>query len=550
MPSTHEVTNQVPPLTGYDVSADPALLEGLRREGAGWAEGEVRELGVLAGGEQAQEWGRSAERNSPVLHTHDRYGHRVDEVEFHPYWHELMTVAVRHGLHGTPWRDERPGAHVARAAKVFVWGQADPGHLCPVSMTYAAVPALRAQPDLAAVYEPLLTSPFYDFGLREPTSKRGIIAGMSMTEKQGGSDVRANTTRAVPTGEDGFYALTGHKWFTSAPMSDVFLTLAQAPGGLSCFLVPRVLPDGSRNAIRLQRLKDKLGNRSNASSEIEYEGALGRLVGEEGRGVATIIRMVNMTRLDCAISSASGMRQGLVQAVHHATYRSAFGARLVDQPLMTNVLADLAVEAEAATIAGLRLAGAVDRAAAGDADEELLRRIGLAVTKYWVCKRAPAHAAEALECLGGNGYVEDSGLPRLYRESPLPSIWEGSGNVAALDVLRAMGRQPHAVEAFFAEVDRAAGADRRLDAATARLRKELADLGDPASLQYRARRLVEHMALVLQGSLLVRHGHPAVADAFCASRLDGDWGVAFGTLPPGLDTTAIIERGRPMTAAA
>ncbi|MGW0466667.1 acyl-CoA dehydrogenase family protein [Streptomyces sp. NPDC003027] len=548
MPTTHEVTNQVPPLTGYDVSADPALLEGMRREGAGWAEAEVRELGVLAGGEQAQEWGRSAERNSPVLHTHDRYGHRVDEVEFHPYWHELMTVAVRHGLHGAPWRDERPGAHVARAAKVFVWGQADPGHLCPVSMTYAAVPALRAQPDLAAVYEPLLTSPFYDFGLREPTSKRGIIAGMSMTEKQGGSDVRANTTRAVPAGEDGWYALTGHKWFTSAPMSDVFLTLAQAPGGLSCFLVPRVLPDGSRNAIRLQRLKDKLGNRSNASSEIEYEGALGRLVGEEGRGVATIIRMVNMTRLDCAISSASGMRQGLVQAVHHATYRRAFGARLVDQPLMTNVLADLAVEAEAATIAGLRLAGAVDRAAAGDADEELLRRIGLAVTKYWVCKRAPAHAAEALECLGGNGYVEDSGLPRLYRESPLPSIWEGSGNVAALDVLRAMGRQPHAVEAFFAEVDRAAGADRRLDAATARLRKELADLGDPAALQYRARRLVEHMALVLQGSLLVRHGHPAVADAFCASRLDGDWGVAFGTLPPGLDTAAIIERGTPAAA--
>ncbi|MGW2016975.1 acyl-CoA dehydrogenase family protein [Streptomyces sp. NPDC001927] len=549
MPATHEVTNQVPPLSGYDVSADPALLEGLHREGAGWAEAEVRELGVRAGSKEAQEWGRLAERHSPVLHTHDRYGHRVDEVEFHPYWHELMTVAVRHGLHGAPWRDERPGAHVARAAKVFVWGQADPGHLCPISMTYAAVPALRAEPGLAEVYEPLLSSPFYDFGLREPTSKAGIIAGMSMTEKQGGSDVRANTTRAVPTGEDGFYALTGHKWFTSAPMSDVFLTLAQAPGGLSCFLVPRVLPDGTRNAIRLQRLKDKLGNRSNASSEIEYEGALGRLVGEEGRGVATIIRMVNMTRLDCAVSSASGMRQGLVQAVHHATHRSAFGARLIDQPLMTNVLADLAVEAEAATIAGLRLAGAVDRAAAGDADEELLRRIGLAVTKYWVCKRAPAHAAEALECLGGNGYVEDSGLPRLYRESPLPSIWEGSGNVAALDVLRAMGRQPQAVEAFFAEVDRASGADHRLDAATARLRKDVGDLGDdPAALQYRARRLVERMALVLQGSLLVRHGHPAVADAFCASRLDSDWGIAFGTLPPGLDTASIISRATPQQA--
>ncbi|MFD7574876.1 acyl-CoA dehydrogenase family protein [Streptomyces sp. NPDC059810] len=545
MPTTHEVTNQVPPLTGYDVSADPALLEALRREGAGWAEAEVRELGARAGGAQAQDWGRLAERHSPVLHTHDRHGHRIDEVEFHPHWHDLMDVAVRHGLHGAPWRDERPGAHVARAAKVFVWGQADAGHLCPVSMTYAAVPALRAQPELAEVYEPLLTSSSYDFGLRVPTEKRGIIAGMSMTEKQGGSDVRANTTRAEPTGEPGLYALTGHKWFTSAPMSDVFLTLAQAPGGISCFLVPRVLPDGSRNAIRLQRLKDKLGNRSNASSEIEYEGALGRLVGEEGRGVATIIRMVNMTRLDCAISSASGMRLGLVQAVHHATHRDAFGARLVDQPLMRNVLADLAVEAEAATLAALRLAGAVDRATRGDAQEEQLRRLGLAVTKYWVCKRAPAHAAEALECLGGNGYVEDSGLPRLYRESPLPSIWEGSGNVAALDVLRAMARQPQAVEAFFAEVELGAGADRRLDAAVAGLRKDLAGLGDPDAAAYGARRLVERLALVLQGSLLVRHGNPAVADAFCASRLDGDRGLAFGTLPAGVDTAAIIARSGP-----
>ncbi|MEU2075300.1 MULTISPECIES: acyl-CoA dehydrogenase family protein [unclassified Streptomyces] len=550
MPTTHEVTNQVPPLTGYDVSADPALLEALRREGAGWAEAEVRELGARAGGAQAQDWGRLAERHSPVLHTHDRHGHRIDEVEFHPHWHDLMDVAVRHGLHGAPWRDERPGAHVARAAKVFVWGQADAGHLCPVSMTYAAVPALRAQPELAEVYEPLLTSSSYDFGLRVPTEKRGIIAGMSMTEKQGGSDVRANTTRAVPTGEPGLYALTGHKWFTSAPMSDVFLTLAQAPGGISCFLVPRVLPDGSRNAIRLQRLKDKLGNRSNASSEIEYEGALGRLVGEEGRGVATIIRMVNMTRLDCAISSASGMRLGLVQAVHHATHRDAFGARLVDQPLMRNVLADLAVEAEAATLAALRLAGAVDRATRGDAEEEQLRRLGLAVTKYWVCKRAPAHAAEALECLGGNGYVEDSGLPRLYRESPLPSIWEGSGNVAALDVLRAMARQPQAVEAFFAEVELGAGADRRLDAAVAGLRKDLAGLGDPDAAAYGARRLVERLALVLQGSLLVRHGNPAVADAFCASRLDGDRGLAFGTLPAGVDTAAIIARSGPDAVSA
>ncbi|TWF95472.1 acyl-CoA dehydrogenase family protein [Saccharopolyspora dendranthemae] len=539
MPATHEVTNQVPQLVDHDVADNPVLLEGLRREGAGWAEREVRELGVLAGSSQVQEWGRLVEENPPVLRAHDRYGHRVDEVEFHPHWHDLMTVATGNGLHAAPWQEERVGAHVARAAKMYVWGQTDPGHLCPISMTYAAVPALRAEPALAATYVPLLASPHYDYGLREPTGKRGLIAGMSMTEKQGGSDVRANTTAATPAADG--HVLTGHKWFTSAPMSDVFLTLAQAPGGLSCFLVPRVLPDGSRNAIHLQRLKDKLGNRSNASSEIEYDGAVGHLVGDEGRGVATIIQMVNMTRLDCAIGSASGMRLGVVQAVHHAAHRRAFGELLIDQPLMANVLADLAVESEAATIAGMRLAGAVDRAAAGDAQEELFRRIGLAVTKYWVCKRAPAHAAEALECLGGNGYVEESGMPRLFRESPLPSIWEGSGNVAALDALRAMAKQPECVEAYFAEVEQAFGADERLDLAISQLRKELGDFDD---VQHRARRIVELMALVLQGSLLHRHGHPAVADAFTASRLDRDWGVAFGTLPSGVDTRAIIDRVR------
>ncbi len=540
MSATHEVTNQVPPLVDRDVAADPALLDGLRREGAGWAEGEVRELGVLAGSAQVHEWSRLVEENPPALRTHDRFGHRVDEVEFHPHWHDLMRVAVDHGMHAAPWQEERVGAHVARAAKMYVWGQTDPGHLCPISMTYAAVPALRVDPELAATYVPLLASPVYDYGLSEPTGKRGLIAGMSMTEKQGGSDVRANTTTARPSG-DGGYVLTGHKWFTSAPMSDVFLTLAQAPGGLSCFLVPRVLPDGSRNAMRLQRLKDKLGNRSNASSEIEYDGALGRLVGEEGRGVATIIQMVNMTRLDCAVGSAAGMRLGTAQAVHHATHRRAFGELLIDQPLMVNVLADLAVESEAAVVAGMRLAGAVDRAAAGDAQEELLRRIGLAVTKYWVCKRAPAHAAEALECLGGNGYVEESGMPRLFRESPLPSIWEGSGNVAALDALRAMAKQPECVDAYFAEVELASGADSRLDRAIAQVHKELSDFGD---IQHRARRIVELMALVLQGSLLHRHGHPAVADAFTASRLDRDWGVGFGTLPSGVDSKAIIERAR------
>jgi putative acyl-CoA dehydrogenase len=538
MPSTHEVTNQVPPLVGHDVADYPPLLESLAREGAEWAVEEVHELGRRAGSAQAQEWGRLAEKNIPVLHTHDRYGNRIDEVEFDPAWHQLMTVAVEAGIHATPWADDRAGAHVARAAKEFVWTATDPGHICPISMTYAVVPALRANADLAATYEPLLTSTSYDFGLRSPATKGGLIAGMSMTEKQGGSDVRANTTTATPS-SDGTYSLVGHKWFTSAPMSDFFLTLAQAPGGLSCFFVPRVLGDGSRNAIRLQRLKSKLGNRSNASAEIEYDGATGWLVGEEGRGVPTIIEMVNMTRLDCTIGSAAGMRIATMQAVHHARHRSAFGKLLVDQPLMGNVLADLAVEAEAATYAAMRLAGATDRVARGDEQEAAVRRVALAVSKYWVCKRAPVHAAEALECLGGNGYVEESGMPRLYRESPLMSIWEGSGNVAALDTLRAMARQPESLDAFFDEVELAAGADSRLDDAVGRVRKELTDVAD---IEYRARHLVEQLALVFQGSLLVRHAPSAVADAFCASRLGGDWGIAFGTLPVGVDTTTIVER--------
>jgi putative acyl-CoA dehydrogenase len=540
MPATHEVTNQVPPLVAHDTADDPALLEGLRREGAGWAEEGVHAVGRLAGGREAQEWGRVANEHEPVLRTHDRYGHRIDEVEYHPAYHELMTVAIEHGMHAAPWADERAGAHVARAAKFYLWGQVEAGHACPISMTYAVVPALRHNPELAARFEPLLAATAYDPGLRAPESKRGLTAGMSMTEKQGGSDVRANTTRAVPQA-DGSYLLTGHKWFTSAPMCDVFLVLAQAPGGLSCFLLPRVLPDGTRNRMHLQRLKDKLGNRSNASSEVEYDEAVAWLVGEEGHGVRTIIQMVNMTRLDCVLAGAAGMRAGLVQAVHHATHRQAFGSYLVDTPLMRNVLADLTVESEAATTLAMRLAGATDRAVAGDEEASAFRRLGLAVSKYWVCKRTSTHAAEALECLGGNGYVEESGMPRLYREAPLISIWEGSGNVAALDVLRAMGP---GTEAFFAEVDRSAGGDRRLDGAVERLKVDLRRLSDPVAAQAAARRLVERMALVLQGSLLVRHGHPAVADAFCASRLGGDWGVAFGTLPSGVDTAAIIERAR------
>ncbi|MFD5566326.1 isovaleryl-CoA dehydrogenase [Kitasatospora griseola] len=538
MASTHEVTNQVPDPYGHDVAEDPTLLAALDRAGAGWAADELHALGRLAGTEQAADWARLANDNPPVLHTHDRYGHRIDEVEFHPYWHELMRTAVEHGLHAAPWQDERPGAHTARAAKFYVWGQVEAGHTCPISMTYASVPALRTSPELAAAYEPLLAAREYDFGLREPHGKRGLIAGMSMTEKQGGSDVRTNTTRAVPAG-DGTYRLVGHKWFTSAPMSDLFLTLAQAPGGLSCFVLPRVLPDGSRNALRLQRLKDKLGNKSNASSEIEYEDAVGWLVGEEGRGVRTIIEMVNMTRLDCTIGAASAMRYGALRALHHATHRRAFGKALVEQPLMRNVLADLVVESEAATAIAMRLAEATDRALAGDEQEARFRRLGLAVAKYWVCKRGPGHAAEALECLGGNGYVEESGMPRLYREAPLVSIWEGSGNVAALDALRAMARQPESVAAVFAELDAASGLDRHFDTAVADLRK---DLADPDHLEYRTRHLVERLALTLQAAALLRHGHPAVAEAFTTTRLAGRSGLAYGTLPTGLDTQAVLSR--------
>ncbi|WP_375475728.1 acyl-CoA dehydrogenase family protein [uncultured Jatrophihabitans sp.] len=541
--ATHDVRNQVPPILGHDISTSPALFEGLRLEGASDAEAGVRELALLGNSERWQEAGRLANDHPPVLRTHDRYGNRVDEVDYLPQYHDLMRVAVEHGLHGAPWADPRPGAHVARAAKVIAWGVADAGHLCPISMTYAAVPALRTAPELAAQYEQLLTSGDYDFGLRAPLGKRGLIAGMSMTEKQGGSDVRANTTVAMPdrAAGDGGYRLTGHKWFTSAPMSDLFLTLAQAPGGLSCFLLPRVLPDGARNAFFLQRLKDKLGNKSNASAEVEYDGAVAWLVGEEGRGVATIIEMVNMTRLDCALMAAAGMRLATAHAVHHAMHRFAFGRALIDQPAMANVLADLALESEAATAVVLRIAGAVDRAVRGDVQEKAFRRVALAVTKYWLCKRLAGHTGEALECLGGNGYVEESGMPRLYREAPLVSIWEGSGNVAALDALRALTREPEAAEAFFAELDAAAGADSRYDDALAMLRKELAD---PEQAHYRARRVAEQMAQLLQASLLLRRGSPAVADAFVATRLGGDRGLAYGTLPVGVDTATILERAR------
>jgi putative acyl-CoA dehydrogenase len=549
--TTHEVTNQPPPLEGYDVfGTDAALVEAVEREGASWAVDDLHALGRLAGSPEAIGWGFDANRHPPELRTHDRYGHRIDEVAYHPAYHELMQVAVSDGLHGAPWAVDQAGAHVARAAGFVVWSQVDAGHGCPISMTYSIVPALRTQPDLAAEWEPRLVARAYDPRNVAAREKPGVLAGMGMTEKQGGSDVRANTTRAERVagggdidGERGMWGLTGHKWFCSAPMSDVFLMLAQAPGGLTCFLVPRWLPDGERNSgFRIVRLKDKLGNRSNASSEIELDGALAWIVGEEGRGVRTIIDMVAHTRLDCVLGATATMRQATAQALHHTAHRSAFGATLVDQPLMRAVLADLAVESEAATVTAMRLARAFDEAARGDEDADALRRIATAVGKYWTCKRQPTHIGEALECLGGNGYVEESIMPRLFRESPLNGIWEGSGNVICLDVLRAMAREPAALEAFLTEMDATRGADERLDGAVARVRRELGDL---VGIESRARRVVEAMALAFQGSLLVRYGHPAVADAFCASRLTGEEGLALGTLPPGLDLSTIIERAQP-----
>ncbi|MGN6475439.1 MAG: acyl-CoA dehydrogenase family protein [Mycobacteriales bacterium] len=537
MAATHEVSNQPPPLVDYDVfSTDLAMVEGVERHNAAWALDDLASLGRRAGSEECQQWGRLANVNPPRLVTHDRYGHRIDEVEFHPSWHELMTVAIENGLHSSSWTDPKPGAHVARAAAFSVWSHTEGGHGCPISMTHAAVPALRVDQKLSDEWVPRLMSRSYDPGLRIPSEKAGCLAGMGMTEKQGGSDVRTNTTRAVPSSDGSTYLLTGHKWFTSAPMCDVFLVLAQAPGGLTCFVVPRILPDGSRNTFKIQRLKDKLGNKSNASSEPEFEDTVAWRLGDEGAGVRTIIEMVTSTRLDCVIGTTTLMRAAVAQATHHARHRQAFGKYLADQPLMRMVLADLAIESEAATTLMTRLAAAVDD------DEGAFKRVGLAVGKYWVCKRGPNVAAEALECFGGNGFVEDFPMAQLYREAPLNSIWEGSGNVNVLDVLRGLAREPGAWEAFRNEVALAAGADARLDAAAKSLDDEIADASD---IEVRARRLVEHMAMVLQGSLLVRYAPPAVADAFCASRLGGDWGHAFGTLPPGVDTQAIVERATP-----
>ncbi len=543
---THDVTNQSPPLAPYDAyGTDLPLREALAREGGAWAEAEVAAYGAIVGGE-AVSLAVLANENRPKLRAFDRFGNRTDEVEFHPAYHRLMELGAEHGVSGFAWRHaEREGAHVARAALAFLHTQADQGTSCPLTMTYACVPTLVQQPELAAEWMPRVIAPAYDGRSVPAREKRGVTIGMGMTEKQGGSDVRANTTRATPVGAAGpgqLHELVGHKWFLSAPMSDAFLVLAQVDEGLSCFLLPRLAPDGSRNAVRIQRLKDKLGDWSNASAEVELEGALAWMVGQPGRGVATILQMVALTRQDCLIGSAGIMRQAFVQAVHHARHRSAFGRPLAEQPLMRNVLADLALESEAATAMALRVARAVD-GSARDAREAALARIVTAVGKYWVCKRCPPFVNEAQECLGGNGYVEESVLPRLYRQAPLNSIWEGSGNIQCLDVLRALRKEPASVDAVFAELESSRGGHELLDAEAVALRRSLQE--GAADLEVRSRMVVERMALALQASCLVRSGNAAVSDAFCESRLGGGHGAAFGTLPATAPFEVLVGRALP-----
>lgn len=544
---THVVQNQPPPLRDTNLYAqDAALREAVAREGAGWAQADLQAFGARAGSAELIELGFQANENKPVLYTHDNYGHRIDEVRFHPAYHQLMKISLENGLHAAHWRQPGPGAHVARAAKFYLQAQVEAAHGCPVTMTSAVVPALQQQPDLAAQWLPKITALGYDHRNIPMEQKSAITVGMAMTEKQGGSDVRANTVHAHALAGSGgpgqAYELVGHKYFVSAPMCDAFLVLAQTESGLSCFWLPRWHPDGTKNPMQIQRLKNKMGNVANASCETELRGAWAQMVGAEGRGVATILNMVAMTRFDCMVGSSSGMRQAVAQALHHCNYRWAFGKRLVEQPLMQNVLADLVVEHEAALALTLRMGRALDAGPANE-PEKLLVRVGTAVGKYWICKRAPAHAFEAMECIGGSGVMEDCIMPRLFRESPVNSIWEGSGNVQCLDMLRAMGRNPGSLDAYMAEVQSATGADRRLDRYVVNLGRELKD---SEHIEYRARRVVEKMALALQGSLLVRHGDAAVADAFCASRLEGDTsGLTFGTLPRGLDCKAIIERAMP-----
>ncbi|MFC9790817.1 acyl-CoA dehydrogenase family protein [Rhodococcus sp. NPDC127528] len=540
---THEVFNQAPPRVDVnEYTSNVPLIEGVARYDADWARQELTEVGALVGTESFQHDAELANTITPQFHSHDRYGNRIDEVEFHPAYHRIIGAAVAHGAHTAAWADPKPGANVARAASFMMFAQIEPGHSCPISMTHSVVPALAEfSPELSELWLPRLYSRGYDGRLAAPGEKPGVLFGMAMTEKQGGSDVRANTTRAVQN-SDGTWSLTGHKWFCSAPMSDGFLILAQTGDGLSCFLVPRVLEDGTRNVFRIQRLKDKLGNKSNASSEIELDGTVGHLVGEPGRGVRTIIEMVSRTRLDCVYGSTAGMRQSVAEALWHVRHRAAFGATLIDQPAMTAVAADLALESEAATATALRLARAHD--ADADDTEKAFRRLATAVAKYWICKRGPHHAYEALECLGGNGYTEAFPLARRYREQPVMAVWEGSGNVIALDVLRAMTREPESVAAFDAELAEARGASALFDAHQDRMRGALAELATlaPAQAQLRARAVTASMALGLQASLLLRTAPTAVAEAFLAARLGPDRDLEYGSLPAGTDFAVILDR--------
>lgn len=536
-----EVANQTPPLESYNLFlSDAALQEAVVREQAAWAEVGLAGLGERFGVPETIAAGFDANRSTPVLRTFDRFGHHIDEVDFHPAWHELMGVAVGAGLHSSPWAKPRPGAHVARSAGFYMLAQAESGVCCPMAMTYGSVPTLRHAPELAAEWLPRIFARIYDGRGRPAAEKGSALLGMAMTENQGGSDLRTNVTRAEPYGSNGarrFYRLSGHKWFMSAPMCDAFLVLAQTDAGPTCFFVPRFTPDGERNPIHIRRLKDKLGNRSNASSEVEFEGTQAELIGEEGRGIPTIIEMGNHTRLDCAVGSAGLMRQAVAQAIHHAKHRTAFQKRLVDHALMTNVLADMALESEAATALAMRLARAYD-----EEDEAALafRRIVTPAAKYWICKRAPGLAFEAMEVLGGNGYVEEFILARIYREAPVNSIWEGSGNVMCLDVLRSLAKSPNALDAVMDEIREPAATERRLKAFVAELSAE-----GRRRDESQARALARDLVLALQAALLIRYAPATVADAFCASRLGGGAPDAFGALAPGTDCQEIVARAAP-----
>lgn len=536
MTSPHEVFNQPPILEDWNLyTSDPVLQEAVHRYGADWATPTLERFGGIIGSRQALTWADEANRNEPELAAFDRYGHRIDEVDYHPSYHELMALAVEHGLHSIPEESGRDARHAARAALFFLDAQVELGHGCPISMTYAVLPVLRHEPDLAAEWEPRILSRTYDKRFIPAHEKHGVIAGMTLTEKQGGSDLRANTTQAEPLG-DGWYRVTGHKWFCSAPMSDAFVITAQAPDGLTTFWLSRWF-EGQRNGFHIQRLKDKMGNRSNASSEIELDGAIVRRIGDEGLAVKTISQMLHRTRFDCVVGSAALMRRGLTEAAHHTRHRSAFGKPLVEQPLMANVLADLVVESEATLALMMRLAASFD--GEGDPHEDAFRRIALSVGKYWAGKRGPMHVGEALESLGGMGYVEEGPLARMYREAPLYGIWEGSGNVICLDVLRSINKDPATAEAFVAELEKASGADARLDAAIDTVADMINNAGDA---QTDARRLVEAMAIALEGSLLVRYSPPEISDAFVATRIAGDHGASFGTMPSSLPIARLVDR--------